>query len=203
MNWLKTIAIFGVGAAAGFGAGWLYFKKKYEKIANDDIAEVKKYYLDKHLKEVSKVEELKKQSDVVDKEVKKVAEIVEKGPSRASQKVDYNNIQKREEQEMRAEAESPEEDEPTSPYIITEDEFLEGNNDYDKISLTYFMMDDTLADDSETLVDIEETISTDIFNQMADSDDDRDWYVRNNELQTDFEIMKVEGSFSDRMGYSY
>ena len=99
---------------------------------------------------------------------------------------------------MKAEAESPEEDEPTKPYLITEDEFLNDKNDYDKISLTYYMLDDTLADEFDEMIDIEEAISSDIFNQIAGSDEDL--YVRNNTLETDFEIMKVEGSFHDKYG---
>ncbi|MBO7450866.1 MAG: hypothetical protein J6U54_10910 [Clostridiales bacterium] len=109
----------------------------------------------------------------------------------------YNKIGK-EEEEVKAEAESPEEDEPTKPYLITEDEFLNDKNEYDKISLTYYIFDDTLADESDEMVDIEETISSDVYNQLADTD--TDLYVRNNVLETDFEIMRVEGSFHDRYG---
>ena len=105
-------------------------------------------------------------------------------------------------EEERAEEESPEEEESMSPYMITEDEFVNDKNDYEKLSLTYFTVDDTLADDCDEMVDVEETISTDIFNQIAESDDG-DYYVRNNALQVDYEIMKVDQSYKERYGFDY
>lgn len=203
MSALKGMLIFGLGAVAGFGAGWYVFKTKYKRIADTEIDEVKKYYLDKHLKEQKKVEELINDSKKIDAAIEKyekVAETEKKEPSKAPQKTKYNKVgeEKKEDEEVKAEAESPEEDEPTKPYLITEDEFLNDKNEYDKISLTYYMLDDTLADEFDEMIDIEEAISSDIFNQIAGSDEDL--YVRNNTLETDFEIMKVEGSFHDKYG---
>ena len=191
---IKEIAIFAVGAAVGVGGSFIYFKKKYKSEADEEINEVRKYYQEKFDKEKARIDKLEEESNKIDKAIKEYEKIDTK-----KVKVKYNKVEEDQEEEIvKAEAESPEEDEPTKPYLITEEEFLNDKNDYDKISLTYYMFDDTLADESDEMIDIEENISTDIYNQIAGSDEDL--YVRNNTLQTDFEIMRVEGSFHDRYG---
>lgn len=191
---IKEIAIFAVGAAVGVGGSFIYFKKKYKSEADEEINEVRKYYQEKFDKEKARIDKLEEESNKIDKAIKEYEKIDTK-----KVKVKYNKVEEDKEEEIvKAEAESPEEDEPTKPYLITEEEFLNDKNDYDKISLTYYMFDDTLADESDEMIDIEENISTDIYNQIAGSDEDL--YVRNNTLQTDFEIMRVEGSFHDRYG---
>lgn len=192
---IKEIVIFGVGAALGFGSGYLYFKKKYERIANTEIDEVKAYYAEKLISEKKRLDKLEEDSKKIDDAIKDIY------PVKKEAKTNYNKVSetdKKEEEIVKAEAESPEEDEPTKPYLITEEEFLNDKNDYDKISLTYYIFDDTLADECDEMIDIEETISSDIYDQIAGSDEDL--YVRNNTLQTDFEIMRVESSFHDRYG---
>lgn len=193
MNIVKDILLVGVGGALGFGAGFIFSKKKYEKQAEDEIEEVRSYYRDKYEKDKKELDKLEENSKKLDK---KIEEYV---ISKEEKKVKYNKISEKEkEEEMKAEAESPEEDKPTKPYLITEEEFLEGENDYEKISLTYYIFDDTLADECDEMMDVEESISSDIFNQLADAD--TDLYVRNPITETDFEIMRVEGSFHDRYG---
>lgn len=195
MNFLKGSLLFSVGAALGFGCGWYFFKEKYRRIADEEIDSVKKYYLEKHLKEQKELEKLEKDSEKLDEAIEKYTD------KKETEKTEYHKIgenDKKEEEALKAEKESPEEEEPSRPYLITEDEFLNDKNEYDKISLTYYMFDDTLADEYDELIDIEETISTDIYNQIAGSEEDL--YVRNNVIETDFEIMKVEGSFHEKYG---
>lgn len=200
---IKKIVIFAAGAAIGVGGSFLYFKKKYKSEADNEVNEVRQYYQKKIEKEKERLDKLENESNKIDKAIEEYTEKA-KDISKKT-KVKYNKISEdektqigKENEEVKAEAESPEEDEPTKPYLITEEEFLNDKNDYDKISLTYYMFDDTLADESDEMIDIEENISSDIYNQIAGSDEDL--YVRNNVLQTDFEIMRVEGSFHDRYG---
>lgn len=192
MNYIKGALLFMAGGAAGFGAGWLLFKKKSEIRADKEIEEVKAYYAEKLISE-------KKRIDRLEDDSKKINEAIESvySDAKIKDKTSYHKIGK-EEEIVKAEKESPEEDEPTKPYLITEEEFLNDKNDYDKISLTYYMFDDTLADECDEMIDVEENISSDIYNQIATSDEDL--YVRNNAIQTDFEIMRIEGSFHDRYG---
>ena len=207
MSVWKGLLIFGIGAAAGFGSGYLIFKNKYEKIADEEIDEVKKYYLEKDLKRLNEAEKMAETNE-------KMKEAINSGVQKAKEekdKIDYSKIndestviedKKEDDEEVRAEEESPEEEEPTKPYMKTEDEFLNDKNEYEKLSLTYFTVDDTLADDCDEMVDVEETISTDIYNQISESDDG-DYYVRNPILQVDYEIMKVDQSYKERYGFDY
>lgn len=201
MSIVKDIALVSLGAAAGFAGGWLFFKHKYEKQAEDDIDEIRKYYMEKDLKRQKEHDEVNKKYEEIEKDNEKLNEAIEK--------IEYHKIvkddiveKKEDDEEVKAEKEIPEEDLPNKPYLISEEEYLEGNNDYEKISLTYFTEDDTLADDMDDMVDVEETISTDVFNQIAESDD-RDYYVRNDSVQTDFEVMKVDGSYKERYGFDF
>lgn len=207
MNFLKGSALFGLGAALGFGCGWLFFKEKYRKIADEEIDAVKAYCEEKILIERAKIDKIEENSKKIDEVINTytkdgyidLSTLKKEEPHKKLQKTSYNKIgEKKEDEEVKAEKESPEEDEPTKPYLITEDEFLNDKNEYDKISLTYYIYDDTLADECDEMIDIEETVSTDIYNMLQDASDDL--YVRNNSLETDFEIMRIEGSFHDRYG---
>ena len=194
MDVLKGTVIFIAGLAVGAGAGYIFCKKKYEKESEEEIENIKQYYKDRFEKDLEKSEEINEKLTVITDEAFNT--------EKKQEVVDYTDISKKDKEEkeiVNAEKESPEEDEPTKPYLITEEEYLEGNNNYEKLSLTYFAMDDTLADDCDEMVDVEETISSDIYNQIAESDEDL--YVRNPILECDYEIMKVEGSFKERYGY--
>ena len=192
MNYWKEILALGIGGAVGFAAGWYFSKRRAEARADEEIDSVKQYYMQKHLEETKKMEEINNKID------EKILEVEEeyRNTDKIAENVKYHKIG--DDEQVLAEKEIPEEEEPTKPYLITEDEFLNGRNEYDKISLTYYTYDDTLADDCDEMIDVEETISTDIYNQVADADGDI--YVRNPELETDFEVMKVEASFRERYG---
>lgn len=193
MNFLKGSLLFGVGAALGFGCGLLFFKEKYKRIADEEIDSVKSYYQDKMIAERARIDKIEENSKKLDEVIDEYTKKEEKPRTK------YNKVgETKEDEEVKAEQENPEEDEPTKPYLITEEEFLNDKNEYDKISLTYYTYDDTLADEYDEMIDIEESISSDIYNQLASSEEDL--YVRNNTLETDFEIMRVEASFHDKYG---
>ena len=203
MNALKGTIIFASGVAVGLGIGWIFCRKKMAE-KDEAMDELRKYYLEKHL-DVKKDVEVK-----VDETKKKIAEYshiidrmeADRNESPESTAFTDEALVKEEKEKEMAEAESPEEEQSSEPYLITEDEFINDKNDYEKLSLTYFTIDDTLADDCDEIVDVEETISTDIFNQISESEDG-DYYVRNNTLQTDYEIMKVDQSYKERYGFEY
>ena len=180
--------IFGIGGALGFAGGWCFSKRRYEEKADEEIKEIKNYYHKKRLEEEKRMEEINAKIE------EKILNVDNK-PADAS-KTAYNRIG--DDEKVLAEKEVPEEEEPTKPYLITEEEYLNGKNENEKLSLTYYVYDDTLADDCDEMVDIEETISSDIYNQIIDSDGDL--YVRNPITETDYEIMKVEASFHERYG---
>jgi hypothetical protein len=90
---------------------------------------------------------------------------------------------------------------PDKPYIITHDEFFAGDREYETSSLTYFEDDDTLVDERDNPVpDIDATIGEDHLVRFGSGSKDKNIvYVRNDRLQTDFEITLSKGSYLEEV----
>lgn len=85
------------------------------------------------------------------------------------------------------------------PYVIPFEEFCEGGYTNDKTTLTYYETDDVLVDEGEELIDnVEEMVGVANLSRFGEeSGDPNVVYVRNASLWNDYEIVKVEGRFSD------
>ena len=85
------------------------------------------------------------------------------------------------------------------PYIITVDEFMEAIPNYDKLSFTYFEGDDILADEREKpITEINATVGEDHLTMFGRFSKDKNIvYVRNERIETDFEITRDEQSFGE------
>lgn len=87
-----------------------------------------------------------------------------------------------------------------APYLITTDEFMEDDDDknYAKITIAYFEGDDTLCDERESLIpDVEGTVGRANLSKFGEGSDSPDTiYVRNERLETDFEVNRENGSYS-------
>lgn len=99
--------------------------------------------------------------------------------------------------------EIPESIDPTRPYIITYEQMFEGDPDetYRKITVTYYAGDKVLVDDHDVPIqDVMATAGSDFAEQFGkDSRDPHIVYVRNEQLQVDFEIVHHEGSYVDEI----
>lgn len=96
-----------------------------------------------------------------------------------------------------AEMESPPED-IGEPYVITFEQFNEEYDRYDKVTMTYYAGDDTLADEYEGIVDDVNNLVGDALTRFGEGSSDPDIvYVRNDSLEIDYEVIKSEGSYSD------
>lgn len=87
------------------------------------------------------------------------------------------------------------------PYIITHDEFYEGEKDYEQITLTYFDGDDVLVDEQDQPVDDpEDTIGEDHLVRFGHgSKDNNVVYVRNDRIEADFEISRSFGKYAEEV----
>lgn len=82
----------------------------------------------------------------------------------------------------------------TTPYVITDEEYNNEYDDYDKISLYYYMLDDTLCEENEEIVDdIENTVGYDSLNLLATQ---TTAWVRNERLKADYEIIGLNQSYA-------
>jgi hypothetical protein len=85
-------------------------------------------------------------------------------------------------------------------YIITPDEFLIGERDYTQISLTYYEGDKVLAGGNDEAFDtgeVEKAVGWGNLTRFGEkSDDPNSIYIRNETLETDFEIVRSPGLYA-------
>lgn len=86
-------------------------------------------------------------------------------------------------------------------YVITHDEYFAGDLDYDTIQLTYFEGDDTLVGEDDKPVDDLTTINEDNLARFGHGSKDKNIvYVRNEKLETDYEITLSTQSYLEALG---
>lgn len=85
----------------------------------------------------------------------------------------------------------------TNPYIIRPEEFGE-DNDYETVSLTYYD-DGVLTDEYDEILedeDVEEQVGKESLKHFGEYEDDS-VFVRNDALQTDYEILLDHRKYYD------
>ncbi|MCD8119706.1 MAG: hypothetical protein LUE29_09575 [Lachnospiraceae bacterium] len=163
MNKLAGAVIFAAGTAIGVLATWHFAKTKYEKIAEEEIAEVKQTYRVKITGNGIRVEKVEEKEPVDDKTTYGV-KIAESGYGRIS--VD---------------------EETNDHYVISPEEFGE-MADYDNRTLLYFQ-DGVLTDDNyEVVDDVDEIVGEEALKSFGEYEDDS-VYVRNDRTKCDYEIL--------------
>lgn len=90
---------------------------------------------------------------------------------------------------------------PDKPYVIPIGDFMNPEadfEDYDKITITYYEDDEVLTDDADkTFSDVDGTVGLMNLKKFGRNSDNPDIvYVRNERLNTDFEIARVAGSYT-------
>lgn len=93
---------------------------------------------------------------------------------------------------------------PNYPYVISEDEFMQDEQDYSKITVTYYDKDSSLVDDREQYIPNTDSIvgesNMELFGIGTDSPDIV--YVRNDRLESDFEVIRKHANYSiDVLGF--
>lgn len=174
-NTLSKIIIFTAGAAIGSVVAWKLTRTKYEQIAREEIRAVKDlYFSEKCEKEYEDNED-----DEEDAEQTEYKDIL-KGAG-------YSNYQKENLNE------EEEEDDTMEPYVISPDEFDEIG--YETVSLYYF--EDgvvTNAITNEIMSNVEDLVGDDFAEHFGEYEADS-VYIRNDLIQTDFEILRDGGRF--------
>lgn len=91
---------------------------------------------------------------------------------------------------------------PETPYVITHDEFMENENGWTQAVLTYYNGDDVLTDDQDMPIpDIEAIVDSENLSKFGYGSRDKNVvYVRNEKIETDFEITLSQGEFSKEVG---
>lgn len=175
---LNKCIVFLLGAAFGAVASALYFKTKYERIANEEIESVKKVY--------SKKETVDNQMDTV--------ELMEELSDRLKREntEEYHDLIQRCGYSYNEEKGGPD---MKKPYIIPPEEF-DQNPDYEKITLTMYS-DGVLTDEyDEVIEDVDDTVGEDSLNHFGEYEDDC-VYVRDERTDRDYEILRDNRPYSE------
>lgn len=85
------------------------------------------------------------------------------------------------------------------PFLISMEEFFENEPDYELDTLTYYAEDDTLTDEKNSQIDrVDETVGARHLHMFPDTkvDEKKSIYVRNDEHETLYEVICIEGSYA-------
>ena len=188
MNKAAGFVMFVLGAAVGSVVTWQYTKKKYERIAQEEIDSVKEIFSKRESAADVEIVTPEPQTAKVGKPEEKpditeyAARLEREGYT------NYSNVsagEKKEEQEAME----------MKPYVISPEEFGEFE-DYERISLSYYA-DQILADeDDEKVEDVDNVVGLESLTHFGEFEDDS-VFVRNDRLKCDYEILLDQRTYSD------
>lgn len=168
---MVKVLIFAVGAVAGGAATLKYTKDKYEKIANEEIAQMREYWKKKE-KETIKTRGIVKSEEEDEEELPNTP---------------YKGYDEEEEDV----------EEMYKPEVVAPEETWE--KDYPTISLTYYEGDQTLTDDQDKIItNVAELVGEDFASHFGEYEDDS-VFIRNDKIGVYYEILRDYGSYSDYM----
>lgn len=186
MSKFATAIAFVLGLGCGSFGTYIFVKKKYEQIAQEEIDSVKKAYKEKNL--IYCHVDTNIPSNDEENDFKRVIHHEEfwekKNPYLNDDVKDFLTPPK----DLISEYDRE------SPYVISPEEFA-SNDDYEKISYTYYNMDGIVADEMNAEVtDYEDRIGEDSLSHFGEYEDDS-VYVRNDVLKCDYEILMDNSSY--------
>ena len=189
---MKNILIFLAGAGVGAGTTWYFVKKHYEKVADEEIKDV--------------VTRFKAYKETLQKEYESVPD---ENPNPSYERNSRrNNVVQMErpissdfnEELSNGIIDDPKgENEGVAPYVISEEEFGE-MEDYDQKTLFWYYRDNILATDED--LEVEDKFTT-IGDALEEFEKDRYLervLVRNEQDETDYEILVSEKHFYEVTG---
>lgn len=189
-NTLSKVLIFAAGAAVGSVVTWKLVEEAYKKIAADEIASVQEYYSDKY--------DIVKPADEDESEDDEEGPVIDQNDIReyaetllSNRYTDYANggVTKEKTEEV------TEVRDTKGPYVISPDEYA-ANNDYDNITYTCYA-DGVVTDmNNQVMRDVEDILGIHPLDHFGDYEEDS-VYVRNDELEIDYEILLDYREYSD------
>ena len=170
---LSSSIAFTIGSAIGGVVAWKILETKYKRIADEEIESVKRVYAS--TREEFKPKEFEPKKFEPDTLHASYPELVKGLYSNESEGDDVKTKAK--------------------PYVITPEEFGE-KDDYEAESLTYYA-DDVLTDNYDNVIkDLKGTVGKDFKSHFGEYEDDS-VFIRNDELKTDYEILRDSRCFTD------
>lgn len=184
-NILSNIIMFAAGAAVGSAVTWKLMQVKCEQKIQDEVDAIRELYSE------DEEDNLDDEDDSEDESRRKYKKIVESSGYDGSED-DYYFDEDDEDEDGEEDG-----DVFIAPYVISPDEYDE--NGYDTVTL--FLYADGVLENSETEEvideeDIDELIGMHSLETFGEYEEDS-VFVRNENLKTDFEILKDERKYSE------
>ena len=180
---LSSVIIFCSGVFIGGLLTWDFFKTKYEKIADEEIASVKETFEHREPRPDKnyKVEEALKGNDAY-------INIIDSNSYRNYSNTAIETNKKGGTADM----------ELKQPYVITPEQY-EDNVDYTKVSLTWYN-DEVLEDDWGNVLDPDDVIGSDALKTFGQYEKDS-VFVRDDDEQIDYEVLLDTRSYKETYGH--
>lgn len=204
---IKNCLIFIVGAALGALSSCLYFKKKYEQKADEEIEDMRKWY-DKQLKEhgidIHKDEESSEPASAPESySTDAVPNASESSFIRGEKHVKHETIDYTKYYRA-AESEHPTEDYSEDPEIISREDFGRDGR-FSKVTLLYYSVDGNLTlseDQTEELINEFDEVQSMVGDTLAksgfaDEEDQEVLYLINRGRSCYYEIRKIYGRYKE------
>lgn len=191
---LSSVIIFCGGVFIGGLLTWDFFKTKYEKIADEEIASVKETFEHREPRPDKnyKVEEALKGNDTYINVSPGVSE-------RIIQIIDSNGYRNYSNTAIETGKKGGTADmELKQPYVITPEQY-EDNVDYTKVSLTWYN-DEVLEDDWGNVLDPDDVIGSDALKTFGQYEKDS-VFVRDDDEQIDYEILLDTRNYKETYGH--
>ena len=191
---LSSVIIFCGGVFIGGFLTWDFFKTKYEKIADEEIASVKETFEHREPRPDKnyKVEEALEGNDEYINVSPGVAE-------RIIKIIDSNGYRNYSNTEIETDKKGGTADmELKRPYVITPEQY-EDNVDYTKVSLTWYN-DEVLEDDWGNVLDPDDVIGSDALKTFGQYEKDS-VFVRDDDEQIDYEVLLDTRSYKETYGH--
>jgi hypothetical protein len=206
---MKEFLIFSGGVIIGCVTTYFVLKDQFEEDLQEQIEDVKhayaeavdRIYADKYHTEDSEEESVEEADPTIEKssidEAKK--ELKSKVQYLAYNKIGASDADQEAESEdssdVDPEAEFPQDDAPGVPYVISAQQFATEYPFFDKVTLEYYEHNGILVDEDGVHVeDIDETIGKDSLLRIGEYEPNV-VYVRNEELNVDFEVCRIRRDF--------
>lgn len=206
---MKEFLIFSGGVIIGCVTTYFVLKDQFEEDLQEQIEDVKhayaeavdRIYADKYHTEKTEEESVEEADPIIEKssiddtkdEYKGKVQYLaydKMGLSEADQEAESE-----ESSDVDPEAEFPQDDAPGVPYVISAQQFATEYPFFDKVTLEYYEHNGILVDEDGVHVeDIDETIGKDSLMRIGEYEPDV-VYVRNEELNVDFEVCRIRRDF--------
>ena len=191
---LSSVIIFCGGVFIGGLLTWDFFKTKYKKIADEEIASVKETFEHREPRPDKnyKVEESLKGNDTYINVSPGVSE-------RIIKIIDSNGYRNYSNTAIETDKKGGTADmELKQPYVITPEQY-EDNVDYTKVSLTWYN-DKVLEDDWGNVLDPDDVIGSDALKTFGQYEKDS-IFVRDDDEQIDYEVLLDTRSYKETYGH--